>query len=199
MNEQFFEKPILNSPYLRPSRHWELDEHGQPTHQVEEKRRPAEFITPIPKPRKRKKGKEGQKEMVHDEGKGLSDASQQYALTELINDLRFDVEQWRHLPNPSDWLVTPQTARLLQHWRDHEFSDIRPFFCQLEAVETAIWLTEVAPPQDPTSGDRMSGLVVSGSFRAEAGVGARRADVRTFSEMLAYSGCRRVGAIPGGM
>jgi type III restriction enzyme len=41
--------------------------------------------------------------------------------------------------------VTPETARLLQHWRHHPFSGVRPFFCQVEAVETAIWLTEVAP------------------------------------------------------
>ena len=32
----------------------------------------------------------------------------------------------------------------MQHWRHHEFSGVRPFFCQVEAVETAIWLTEVA-------------------------------------------------------
>ena len=42
-------------------------------------------------------------------------------------------------------VVTPETARLLRHWRHHQFSGIRPFFCQVEAVETAIWLTEVAP------------------------------------------------------
>jgi type III restriction enzyme len=43
-------------------------------------------------------------------------------------------------------MVTPETARLLQHWRHHTFSRLfRPFFCQVEAVETAIWLTEVAP------------------------------------------------------
>jgi type III restriction enzyme len=41
--------------------------------------------------------------------------------------------------------VTPETARLLQHWRHHTFAGVRPFFCQVEAVETAIWLTEVAP------------------------------------------------------
>ncbi|WP_207650551.1 DEAD/DEAH box helicase family protein [Acidithiobacillus albertensis] len=41
--------------------------------------------------------------------------------------------------------MTPETARLLQYWRHHAFSSIRPFFCQIEAVETAIWLTEVAP------------------------------------------------------
>jgi len=55
------------------------------------------------------------------------------------------VDQWRSLPNPNDWQVTPETVRLLQHWRHHQFSAIRPFFCQIEAVETAIWLTEVAP------------------------------------------------------
>jgi len=41
--------------------------------------------------------------------------------------------------------VTPETTRLLQHWRHHKFNDVRPFFCQVEAAETAIWLTEVAP------------------------------------------------------
>ena len=55
------------------------------------------------------------------------------------------MDRWRLIPNPNDWKVTPETARLLQHWRHHRFSDIRPFFCQVEAVETAIWLSEVAP------------------------------------------------------
>ncbi len=41
--------------------------------------------------------------------------------------------------------MTPATARLLQHWRHHRFESVRPFFCQVEAVETIIWLTEVAP------------------------------------------------------
>jgi type III restriction enzyme len=49
------------------------------------------------------------------------------------------------LPNPAQWQVTPETARLLQHWRTHPFQGVRPFFCQVEAAETAIWLTEVAP------------------------------------------------------
>lgn len=41
--------------------------------------------------------------------------------------------------------MTPETARLLKHWRTFNFSDIRPFFCQVEAIETLIWLVEVAP------------------------------------------------------
>ncbi len=48
------------------------------------------------------------------------------------------------MPNPNQWQVTPETARLLQHWRHHHFENFRPFFCNIEAVETAIWLAEVA-------------------------------------------------------
>ena len=73
---RFFKQPILNSPYEYPSRHWELDRDGQPTQRILERRRGAEFITPIPKPRKRK-GKSRQMELVLDEGRGLSTAEQQ--------------------------------------------------------------------------------------------------------------------------
>ena len=144
MVNRFFEQPILNSPYEYPASHWELDDQGQPTQQVIEHRRRADFITPIPKPRKRKAPK-GQGQMVIDEGMGLSTQEQQYEITANLNEIRRHVDQWRELRNPNDWRVTPETARLLQHWRHHEFSDIRPFFCQREAVETVIWLTEVAP------------------------------------------------------
>ncbi len=144
MKNQFFEKPVLNSPYAYPIRHWELDDDGQPTQQIIETRRRAEFITPIPKPRKRK-GATDQLKLIFGEDKGLSTAEQQYDTTSTINSLRHQVEQWRSLANPNHWQVTPETARLLQHWRHHKFNGIRPFFCQIEAVETAIWLTEVAP------------------------------------------------------
>ena len=144
MSDPFFERPILNSPYECPKRHWELDDQGQPTQSITESRRGAKFITPIPKPRKRK-GSGGQKEIVFDEGKGLSTEEQQYDPTPIINHLRQEVAAWRSVLSPNDWHVTPETARLLDHWRHHEFTGIRPFFCQIEAVETAIWLTEVAP------------------------------------------------------
>lgn len=143
MSEAFFEQPILNSPYGYPSRHWELDKSGQPTTKIIEKRRRAEFITPIPKPKKRRGTK--QQEIVFDEGLGLSTEEQQYDPTSVINEVRRRVDAWRAIPDPGAWRVTPETARLLQYWRHHEFSDIRPFFCQVEAVEVAIWLAEVAP------------------------------------------------------
>jgi hypothetical protein len=142
----FFEHPILNGPYDQPNRHWELDSTGQPTQKIVERRRRAEFITPIPKPRKRK-GQGEQASLILDEGQGLTSAEQQYAAS-IINELRAEVDAWRALPSPSDWLVTPETTRLLQHWRHHEFNTFRPFFCQVEAVETAIWLTEVAPKRE---------------------------------------------------
>ncbi len=144
MSNQFFEQPILNSPYEYPSKHWELDENGQPTQRIIEKRRRAEFITPIPKPRKQK-GDKQQSRLAFDEGKGLSTQEQQYDPTSVINELRDYIDEWRSLSNPADWKVTPETARLLQHWRHHKYSSFQPFFCQIEAVETAIWLTEVAP------------------------------------------------------
>ncbi|HEX9620240.1 MAG TPA: DEAD/DEAH box helicase family protein, partial [Polyangiaceae bacterium] len=141
MSNPFFERPILNSPYAAPSRHWELDEHGQPTQQIKELRRRAAFISPIPKPKKRKDRAVQQGLAFND----LSTAEQQYDPNPVINAVREQVGAWRALPSPNQWQVTPETARLLQHWRHHQFSGVRPFFCQVEAVETAIWLTEVAP------------------------------------------------------
>lgn len=146
MTEQFFEKPILNSPYAYPARHWELDDDGQPTNRILEVRRSAKFITPVPKPRRRRKASAPQQmALVLDEGLGLSTEELQYDTTSVINAIRQRVDEWRKLPDPASWQVTPETARLLQHWRHHEFQSVRPFFCQVEAVETAIWLAEVAP------------------------------------------------------
>ena len=144
MSNPFFDHPILNSPYEYPSRQWELDDDGQPTQKIADSRRSAKFITPIPKPKKRKASK-AQTGFVFDEGTGLSTEEQQYDPTSTINEVRRNVDAWRALPSSKQWQVSPETARLLQHWRHHKFGGVRPFFCQVEAVETAIWLTEVAP------------------------------------------------------
>ncbi|HPQ45166.1 MAG TPA: DEAD/DEAH box helicase family protein [Syntrophales bacterium] len=147
MDNRFFEHPVINSPYEYPMQHWELDDQGQPTQQIVQHRRRAEYITPIPKPRKHK-GSSDQQQIIFDEGKGLSTQEQEYDPTPIINRLRQHVDRWRVIPNPNDWGVTPETAHLLQHWRHHQFSSFRPFFCQIEAVETLIWLTEVAQKHD---------------------------------------------------
>jgi type III restriction enzyme len=136
VSNPFFDHPIINSPYACPRQHWELDDSGQPTQQVIATRRSAKFITPIPKPKKRKAA--AQPAFLFDEGLGLSTAKQAYDPTPIINEVRIYVEQWRSLRNPNQWQVTAETARLLDHWRNHEFSSVRPFFCQVEAVETAM-------------------------------------------------------------
>lgn len=146
-SNRFFEQPVINSPYECPTNYWELDEDGQPTQRMLDGRRPAEFITPIPKPKKRKaQVKQGELGFVDD--KGLSTKQQQYEMTSIINEVRSQVQAWRELKEGL-WGVTPETARLLNYWRKHKFEGIRPFFCQVEAVEVAIWLTEVAPNHKP--------------------------------------------------
>jgi len=130
MDNRFFEQPILNSPYLYPQRHWELDENHQPTQNIVEKRRPAEYITPIPKPRKQKRDVE-QRDFIFNEGLGLSTAKQQYDPTSMINDLRKSVDGWRKMINPNDWHVTPETTLKAQideeAWESLHSDVSRPF------------------------------------------------------------------------
>ncbi len=145
MNDEFFKKPILNSPYEYPDEHWEMVD-GLPTQKIVSNRRRAEFITPIPKPKKQK----SKTADIFDESLGLSSGDQKYDPISIINELRSHVDAWRKLPSERDWLVTPDTARLLKHWRHYEFNGLRPFFCQIEAAEVAIWLTEVAPKRGKT-------------------------------------------------
>jgi type III restriction enzyme len=78
MADRFFEQPILNSPYKCPAQHWELGADGQPTNQLIPKRRRAEFITPIPKPKKQRQAKGVQKELILSSLEGLSTDVQQY-------------------------------------------------------------------------------------------------------------------------
>ena len=87
MTDQFFERPILNSPYEYPSRHWELDGDGQPTNRTLDIRRRSELITPVPKPRKRRRSK-GQVEIVFGREDGLSTEEQEYNPTPIINEIR---------------------------------------------------------------------------------------------------------------
>src|SRR5208282_1162990 len=100
MTDQFFERPILNSPYEEPRRHWELDRSGQPTQHIIEKRRASELITPIPRARRQVGG--DQASLALGEA-GISTQTQQYAHTAIINGVRDHVAEWRRIPNPDDW------------------------------------------------------------------------------------------------
>ena len=163
----FHRNPILNSPYEVPARHWILDESRQPTDKIGESRRRVSFISPIPKPRKAGRGT--QLELAFNaESQALEASNQQYELTALIDSLRQELAAWRALPEPN-WRVTPETGRLLKHWRHHAFSGIRPFFCQIEAVEAAVWLTEVAP-QLGNQGRRFLDRIKAASEQANPGL-----------------------------
>ena len=110
---EFFEKPILYSPYFYPSRHWELDADGQPTNRIIEKRRSADFVTPVPKSKKRKTSGPQQVGFTFgggfiESGDGQAGEVQLYNPTDFIHGVRQQVDQWRQLPNPEDWTVTHQ-------------------------------------------------------------------------------------------
>ena len=142
MEADFFDQPILNSPYDYPGRHWELDETGQPTQRISESRRLADFITQSLN--RKNEAKTKTKESWCSTKARAFHEEQQYDASSNITRIRTLVDRWQDIPDPSQWNVTPETARLC-NTEHHKFSGIRPFFCQVEAAETAIWLTEVAP------------------------------------------------------
>ena len=87
MTDSFFERPILNSPYAFPSRHWELDADGQPTNRKIDARRRCELITPVPKPQRRRRAP-GQVELGLGTDDGLSTPEQEYDVPRLITEIR---------------------------------------------------------------------------------------------------------------
>ncbi|HWB11125.1 MAG TPA: DEAD/DEAH box helicase family protein [Pirellulales bacterium] len=124
------ENPILNSPFEEPRRHFRFDEHGI-TSQVVEERRPSSYFVPIAQPKK--KGKDRQQSF-----EGWTEDR----ITEnpTVNAIRQRVRLWREGGYPD---ITRTTARLLEHWSDPDRGR-RLFFCQIEALETLIYVTEVA-------------------------------------------------------
>jgi type III restriction enzyme len=127
----FADSPIINSPFEKPQGHFELDGDGQPTGRKLTGRRESRYVVPVPAARRR-----GPQQ-------GALALEDKVTTNVLVNEIRTHVDQWRELP-PSQWGVTPETQRLLLHWRDPD-RERKLFFCQREAVETLIWLTEVAP------------------------------------------------------
>jgi len=117
------DNPILNSPFEEPFRYWDYRE-GQPV--LVEGRRPAGYYL---KTRTR--------------GPQTALLEEEFVPLELVNEIRKRVKAWRENGYPG---VTPISRRLLKHWNDPE-RERKLFFCQREAAETLIWLTE-APPAE---------------------------------------------------
>lgn len=143
MANSFYERPILNSPYAPPTLYHPLDDTGQPIEgEPIDGRRPSKFIVPVPASRKKAAAAQASLDF------------ETYTENAKINEIRGYLETWRAIPNPTDWGVTPATQRLLEHWRrpGEQWAGPHPFFCQIEAAETMIWLTEVAPRRAATRG-----------------------------------------------
>ncbi|MDG6027958.1 MAG: type III restriction endonuclease subunit R [Candidatus Brocadia sp.] len=121
---------IINSPYEEPRQYWEYIRDTR-EFVLQEDRRPAGYI------------------VASESSKSFDDPGT-FIEIELVNTIRPRIKKWREQGYPG---VTGITKRLLQHWQDpEERRDRRFFFCQLEAIETLIWLTE-APEADRTGID----------------------------------------------
>jgi len=131
MTDVVIENPVINSPFEEPARHFKFAEQGI-TDEIATERRPSSYFVPIPGPKR--KGKAGQ--MVFDT-QWTRDRIQEN--TE-INRIREKVAVWRDAGHPD---VTRTTARLLEYWTGED-RNLRLFFCQVEALETVIYVTEVA-------------------------------------------------------
>jgi len=122
------ENPVLNSPYEEPKRHWKFTDDGI-TNEVVEARRISGYFVPIPRPKSRGKQLEIDTEWTQDRLKE----------SEFINKVRNRVTKWRQGGYSG---ITKTTQRLLDYWNPDRENKL--FFCQIEALETAIYLTEVA-------------------------------------------------------
>lgn len=124
--------PIINSPYLEPSRHFKSDERGI-TDEVLEFRRPSSFYIPVP----RAKTKEKQLELNIAEGAFGSELQKD---NEFINKVRIKAKEWRD----GGYQGLTKTSRdMLAYWRD-ETRENKLFFCQIEAIEILMFINEVA-------------------------------------------------------
>jgi type III restriction enzyme len=122
MGRTTIDRLIVNSPYDEPARHWRYDRESR-TFDLVDGRRPAGYV------------------VASGESRAFDDPGI-FVEIPLVNQIRPRVKAWRQAGYPG---VTSITKRLLAHWNDPEAYDARRFFfCQLEAVETLIWLVEAS-------------------------------------------------------
>ena len=110
---------IINSPYTAPDKHWVFTEEERPP-ELAEGRRQAGYMIADPRAKPHR-----------DSGK--------FVTLPLVNQIRVRVDAWRDAGYPG---VTGITKTLLEHWKDKEQRCFPFFFCQIEAIETLIWLIE---------------------------------------------------------
>ena len=122
MPQATIDRLIINKPYEEPCKYWRYDREKRSFCKAKG-RRPAGYL-------------------VASEDSRAFDDPGVFVEIPLVNQIRERVGAWREAGHPG---VTSVTKRLLEYWTDpEEFEARRFFFCQLEAAETLIWLTEAA-------------------------------------------------------
>lgn len=124
--------PILNSPHLEPTRHLKADDRGL-TEEIADFRRPSSFYIPVP----RAKTKQKQLDLNTADGAFGSELQKENV---FINKVRTKLKEWR---NSGYQGITRTSHDLLLYWTD-EYRENKLFFCQIEALETLIYINEVA-------------------------------------------------------
>ena len=122
MEQSTIDRLIINKPYEEPAGHWT---YNRETRKFSQKpgRRPAGYL------------------IASGDSKTFDDPGI-FVEIPLVNQVRPRLKAWRETGYPG---VTSVTKRLLEHWKDpEEYENRRFFFCQLEAAETLIWLTEAS-------------------------------------------------------
>lgn len=115
---------IINSAFREPESHWKYDLNTQ-SFIREPGRRPAGYF-------------------IAGQGSNQYNDIGQFVELPLVNTIRPRVKAWREAGYPG---VTGVTKKLLEHWNDRDARQYQFFFCQQDAIETLIWLTE-APDAD---------------------------------------------------
>ena len=112
---------IVNSPYEEPRQHWHYD-RGTRLFDLVEGRRPAGYV------------------VASADSRSFDDPGV-FVEIPLVNTIRARVKAWCQAGHPGTSAVT---RRLLRHWHERGESERPLFFCQLEAMETLIWLAEAS-------------------------------------------------------
>jgi len=129
MRNVVIENPVVNSPFEEPQRHFRFTDEGI-TDEIVPQRRISQYFVPIAPPKKKGRQASFETEWTAD----------RIEENRFINRVRGRVEAWRRGGHVG---VTRMTRDLLRYWTDSDRE--RPlFFCQIEAVETAIYIAEVA-------------------------------------------------------
>lgn len=140
---------IINSPYREPESYWQYVREARSFTRAPG-RRPAGYV-------------------IATEGSKSFDDPGVFVEIGLVNRIRPRVKQWREAGYPG---TTGTTKRLLDHWRDEEARPGRRlFYCQMEAIETSIWLTEapqaekvgIEVPSDEGAFGRLCSMMATGT------------------------------------